>query len=654
MKQRCSNSPALLKAAGTVSAAALMLGVSQAATIGFNFQTHYCGADSYSGAGVTAPAFGIGTNSWESLTPMDTGYNGCEIGPFTVNETIDTTTSTDGLNPLPAGSLNLSWTGYVANVSGFGGYSRSGPHYTYGGNGHHPGEEEVYWGFIRDGVNFGPGSSGGDNNQPGYSIDITGLKSVFPTNPFVIQLIAASDSLDTLADAFIIDAAKSSTQTVSYPNIAPVNNSGDTPWTRGVGGGLSTGSGSVDADHIQIVGDRASHSEGPPAYNHASTIAGFIITDKPVVTMPPQSVTVGKGDSLTLRAIAIGVPPLALQWRKGGVPIQDATNATYQISSIVGTDDGTYDLVATNLYGSATSKPSVVSVDHLTIVPRPFVVDSKPLGTAIDGADFGATWLASSKDGANVTRPGVMSFSAAAKSQITLPASDALAPASGTIAFWVRTGTTNVGTGNEGAILFDHRTGSGMIIAKEDDGTILAQPNGSGNSVTSAKSVADNRWHHVAVVYDVSDVGGVAIYIDGVLDNSNANSSAWSWPAGQEIELGSSHDAYWRSYDGLLDDVRIYDRQLSDVELALVVAGDALVDSTSLQVRLNFDAEPVAGISVNWMLSGDTLQSADVVTGPYTDVAGATSPYSVPATAAQKYYRFQHTTGTVVSNPYDM
>jgi len=36
---------------------------------------------------------------------------------------------------------------------------------------------------------------------------------------------------------------------------------------------------------------------------------------------------------------------------------------------------------------------------------------------------------------------------------------------------------------------------------------------------------------------------------------------------------------------------------------------------------------------------GGTLQSATNVTGPYADVAGATSPYSAPATEAQQYFR---------------
>jgi hypothetical protein len=34
-----------------------------------------------------------------------------------------------------------------------------------------------------------------------------------------------------------------------------------------------------------------------------------------------------------------------------------------------------------------------------------------------------------------------------------------------------------------------------------------------------------------------------------------------------------------------------------------------------------------------------TLQSADQINGPWTDVAGASSPYSTTPSAAQRYYR---------------
>ena len=47
------------KIACTISAAALMLGVSSAATIGLHFQENYCSAQAYSGYPVTMTAFGI-------------------------------------------------------------------------------------------------------------------------------------------------------------------------------------------------------------------------------------------------------------------------------------------------------------------------------------------------------------------------------------------------------------------------------------------------------------------------------------------------------------------------------------------------------------------------------------------------------------------
>jgi len=358
------------KIACTVSAAALMLGVSQAATVGFNFQANYCSAPSYAGAIVTAPAFGIGTNAWENLTQMDNGYGSCS-GPldYTLNQTVDTSPAAGGLHPLPNGSLALTWSAATANVSGFNGY---GP--GYGGNGYHEGEQQVYWGFLRDGVNFGPGSSGGDNNQISYSVDIVGLKSLFTNNtPYVVQLIASSDSMNAMTNAFIIDATLNVTQSVTYPSPAHFHgDQGGAPWARFIGGGISTVSGALLTDHLKIIGNRAQHGGDksvPDDFDNASTISGFIVTDKPVVTMSPQSVAAVPQDTVVLRAVAAGVPPLLYQWRNGGVPILGAVNPTYGITNI--TTGGSYDVVVTNLYGSATSKVSAVTIDRISITPGP-------------------------------------------------------------------------------------------------------------------------------------------------------------------------------------------------------------------------------------------------------------------------------------------
>jgi hypothetical protein len=663
-KTRSHSSNRARKMACTVSAAALMLGVSQAATVGLNFQVNYCADPRYAGFNVTATAFGIGTNQWESLTPMDTGY-GCGATIATLNQLINTSTLGGGLHPLPNGSLNVSWSANMANFSGFAGYV--GGKATAGYDGPPPvpiptGEWQIYSGFLRDGVNFGPGSSNGDNNQQNYNVDIVGLKSVFTNTPFVIQLVAASDSMQKLTNAFIIDATLSSTQSVTYPSTPfPFHDEGSTGgWLRGHGGGLSTVSGTLNTDHVMITGNRAAHGTagGSNGFDNASTISAFIVTDKPVVTMSPQPVSACGGDTITLNPYAIGVAPLHYEWRKDGAALAGANASSYVIPSATAANGGNYDLVVTNLYGSTTSKVATVTVDRLTISPKPsFTLDSKPRGTPANGLDFGATWLASNADSAGTNRTGVMKFTAANPDQITIPGTTNFDSSSGTIMFWMRSAGTTT-NGGIGAALLDRRTdngtnsGSGIIMVQQDDGTIYTSVALSANDMVSTTPISDNKWHHIALVFDQNNAN--SIYIDGVLDASAGNLAPWPWPVGQEIELGRSHDSAWEAYNGLMDDFRFYDRILTDPEIASIHANGALVDTTALQVRLNFDSTPVHGITITWQCPDGVLQSATNVAGPYTDVPAATSPYSVPSQSTTKFYRYRHTSQVIVSNPYLM
>ncbi len=401
MKRRRYNSNvSLRKMACGVSAAALMLGVSEAVTIGFNLQVDYCGASSAYRNNVTATAFGIPATSWENLTPMMTGYGDfpCnQIGYSLPPETIDTNSVAGGLNPLPNGSLTIRWSAPTANWSHFGGYPRSAPYYSFLGPAVIPGEGEVYAGFLRDGINFGPpGDADNTGGLPPYRIDITGLKTVFTNTPFAIQLIASSDSMYHLTNAFIVDATASTTQSVIYANPSVPKDQNDAPWIRGYGGGLSSVSGSLDTDHVKLIGNFPQHFASPDAdkthsINNASCIAGFIITDKPVITMAPRSLAAVTHNSVTLKVIAAGVPPLSYQWRNAGHPIDGATNATYNIPDV--TAAGVYDVVVTNLYGSATSKFSVVTIDHLTITRGP--------GTTMNTISWNAPGVLQSANTAN-------------------------------------------------------------------------------------------------------------------------------------------------------------------------------------------------------------------------------------------------------------
>ena len=118
-----------------------------------------------------------------------------------------------------------------------------------------------------------------------------------------------------------------------------------------------------DTDHLKIAGSRAFHgSIGNISYNFASTIAGFIVTDKPVISMSPQSVTANVTDEVTLNGYAVGVPPLSYQRYKDGAPIRGANDAAYTFRADP-RDGGNYVLEVKNPYGSASSAASVLTVN---------------------------------------------------------------------------------------------------------------------------------------------------------------------------------------------------------------------------------------------------------------------------------------------------
>ena len=200
------------------------------------------------------------------------------------------------------------------------------------------------------------------------------------------------------------------------------------------------------------------------------------------------------------------------------------------------------------------------------------VADSKPGGTLHNAVNNNATWTDSSTDSGSRMRTGVMRFTASAASQITVPANADFNSPTGAVTFWMRSAGTT-GGGSWGAMLLDRRTGNGDVIVQQDNGSIFTQPEAMYNA-SSTRLVSDDRWHHIAYVYDQSASGSVSVYIDGVLDYNRANPRAWSWPAAQELELGRSWDGYWRDYNGLMDDFRVYRRPLTVSEVGTIYAGD--------------------------------------------------------------------------------
>lgn len=74
----------------------------------------------------------------------------------------------------------------------------------------------------------------------------------------------------------------------------------------------------------------------------------------------PTNQTVPVGQPASFSVIAGGLNPL-YQWRRNGIPVPGATNATFTIVSTAPGQDGTYDVVVSNDYGAVTSQVATLA-----------------------------------------------------------------------------------------------------------------------------------------------------------------------------------------------------------------------------------------------------------------------------------------------------
>jgi len=85
----------------------------------------------------------------------------------------------------------------------------------------------------------------------------------------------------------------------------------------------------------------------------------------------------------------------------------------------------------------------------------------------------------------------------------------------------------------------------------------------------TASEVPLSEWHHVTVTYDTID--GAKIYLDGVLEGTNPDTGGIT-VGDYPVFIGENPQALNRFWDGLIDEVMIYNRVLSEGEI-LYLAG---------------------------------------------------------------------------------
>ncbi|HEX2746542.1 MAG TPA: lamin tail domain-containing protein [Verrucomicrobiales bacterium] len=332
---------------------------------------------------------------------------------------------------------------------------------------------------------------------------------------------------------------------------------------------------------VTVVSVFASYPKQVPDVSYGSAMATvpLVAADAPAKVLVPAT---GNGDTL------------GASWCGGAEPFADAAwTSGQQGAGVAG---------AATVTGAANLKLrlSADTAGSLT---------TDTSGAAHNGTNTGNTtsFMPSATDTAAspLLRRGAMQFVAAAaaasSSQVVIPAHADFISSTGTIMFWMKSGQTSTAAGgSEGAILWDQRTTSGDVLvltaaANANPGRIYSQPSGGGWFYSTAR-VDDDLWHHVAFVYNQAAGGTDAFYVDGVASGSIVHGNAWTWPAGQSVELGRSHDAYWQKYNGLLDEVRCYNTALSAAQIAQIYNGaDENVEAADVGLNLSASLPGNAG-----------------------------------------------------------
>lgn len=380
----------------------------------------------------------------------------------------------------------------------------------------------------------------------------------------------------------------------------------------------------------------------------------------PMFRLQPAGATNYVGLYTTLSCIVEGGgSTFSYQWKQNGVDLGQY-NYSLALGPLETNSAGDYTVQVT---GAGTTNSAVA---HLTVLPAPKAVDLSPglvLHLKFDG-DF-RDFSGRGNDGTAVGAPTFVSdgkigqaahfttiASSALYDYVTLglrPDLEFSSNVNFSVSYWVRLPAGEqpgdvpfignaVGAGNSPGYFFGpaYTTGGWRWTLKNADGT--------GNSVRSlgaASSINDGNWHHVVSTFNRA--GNANTYVDGLLTSTVSITTIGDLDTHQPTVVGQDPTGAYD--DGVgdtvqfdLDDLGVWRRELSASEAAVMYVAGAFSGANIVSAPVRLQANAVAG-QVQLVWAGGLLQSADQVNGTYSDVTNATSPYTVAAAGAKKFYR---------------
>jgi hypothetical protein len=327
---------------------------------------------------------------------------------------------------------------------------------------------------------------------------------------------------------------------------------------------------------------------------------------KPTIAINPVGGEVVEGSTVQMTVGANGTLPLSYQWRKNGADLPGKTEPILILPAVTTADSGKYSVKVSNQWGDAVSADADLCV-CLRPIPGIF-------GTGVDAAG------ALLPDGAVDPH-----YTVTSSADPNFPGPDALV-------------ITNAWPIQAGTWVVNGPASRWISLTADQRSDITPATSGNAEGDYTFKTTFDLTGYNLAQV----EIGGQWAVDNGGVDILlNGASTGITCP-------GFNAFAPFTLKDGLVagpNTVEFIAHNLGDATWGINPMG-LRVD---LHGYLKLQAAPQPTLSValqggnvvvTWAptAAGQVLQSAPAVTGPWSDVTGATSPYTTDAAGSARFY----------------
>jgi hypothetical protein len=374
----------------------------------------------------------------------------------------------------------------------------------------------------------------------------------------------------------------------------------------------------------------------------ATLFIGALLQAAPVIQNQPVSQTVNEQDPVTISVTATGTGTLSYQWQKDGVDIPGATSSSFSLASARRWHIGDYTVKVTDTAGSTSSNAASVNLTGISSgIWKGLLSYYRLNGTTVDQGIYENHFVNTNAAPA-VDRKGNSASAYSFNGTTAWMVSEKNLPITGasprTFSFWMKREDRGTLGGNPTIIGHGLKSGTGNFFNLTLEGGSGKNLFIHGSWISTYTNLASptpiEEWIHVAVCSDGTALG-TYFYINGVptprtSDSGNYNTISSKLRISTSSDSGgiSNENTFWwnAGFKGAMDEVRVYNRSLSQQEVAALYAFESQSStqiftqpqSASVQqgnaVSLNVDATGSGELSYQWQKDGVDLPGATSAT----------------------------------------